>query len=164
MVPLQTLVGEAVGWLVLVLLVFGPGAVATLCWTPFLASKRVRALFAALPPFESLAVTYPVVGIAASLPYVLGVGAGLVLVEASGPEGGARLANAILDVVVPVSLGYVVLVPAVAIVGLPRLGVDWDPTGYGLSTWAILVAGGVWYAALFAAPLLFVAFFLALPL
>lgn len=163
MVPLQSLPGDIAGLGFLLLLVFGPGAVATLFWVPFLASSRLRALFRRLPPSGSLYLTYPAVGLGASLPYVLGVGIALAVVEVDGPQGGARMANAILDVIVPVSLGYVVGIPVVGAVGLPRLGVDWDPTGYGLATWLLLFFGAVWYAALFAVPLFVFAIIAAYP-
>ncbi|WP_255150691.1 hypothetical protein [Halorarius halobius] len=163
MVPLQSVLGEVVGYLVLLAFLLLPGIVAAVLWAPFLASTRVRSLFRSLPPAESPYLTYPLVGVAASLPYVLGVTGALAVTDASGPQAGGAMANTILDVVVPVSLGYVLLGPPAAVLGLPRAGVDWDPTGYGPSTWVLLVAGAVWYVLLFAVPLLFVSFFLALP-
>ncbi|WP_255196989.1 hypothetical protein [Halorarius litoreus] len=163
MVPLQSLPGAVVGLGALLLLVLGPGVVASVLWTPFLASTRLRSLFRRLPPDGSLAVTYAVVTVGASLPYVLGAGVALGLVDIGGPEGGARMANAILTVIVPVSLGYVLGVPLVGAVGLPRAGVDWDPTGYGVSTWLLLFVGTVWYVVLFAVPLFVLALIAAYP-
>jgi len=160
---LQTLGDQLLGWLYAVAFVFLPGAVATVCWAPFLLSGRLRALFAALPPFDSPYVTYVLVGLAASLPFVVGVGAALVGVDTEGPRAGGRMANAILDLVVPLSVGYVVGTPLIGVLGLPRVGVDWDPTGYGLSTWALLAAGGAWYAALFAVPLTLFSLVIAFP-
>lgn len=161
--PLQALVDQLVGWLSAVAFLLAPGVVAAVCWTPFLLSERLRALFAALPPFDSPYVSYVLVSLAASLPFVVGVGAALVGVDTEGPRAGARMANAILDVVVPLSVGYVVGTPLVGVLGLPRVGADWDPTGYGASTWVLLALGGAWYAALFAVPLTLFALVIAFP-
>ncbi|MEE6211418.1 hypothetical protein U3A55_14820 [Salarchaeum sp. III] len=95
----------------------------------------------ALPPTGSLGVTYPVVAVALSLPYL-----------------GAFLAALAL-----VSVVYVVGGPVVAAVGLPRLGVDWDSNGYDGATWLILVATSAWYAAIFAVRFLVFSVFAALP-
>lgn len=161
MVPLQTLGEEVTGWAVLLALGLGPGVAGAVLWSPFLASARIRSLFRALPPRGSLLVTYPAVLVGASLPYVGGFVAALVW---TADANGAATANAILDVIVPVSVVYVVGFPALAGLACPRLGVDWDPTGYGPATWALLVAGGVWYAAAFAVPLFLVAMVMALPM
>jgi len=163
MVPLQALLDQLSGWVYSVAFLLVPGAVATVCWTPFLLSGRLRALFAELPPFDSPYATYGLVGLAASLPFVVGVGAALVGVDTEGPRAGGRMANAILTTVLPLSVGYVVGAPLVGVLGLPRVGVDWDPTGYGVSTWALLAAGGAWYAAVFAVPLTLFSLVLAFP-
>lgn len=160
MTLLQVIFDEAAGWAVLLAIALGPGVVAAVLWSPFLAAGRVRSLFRSLPPGDSLLVSYPAALIGASVPYVVGVVAALVRTT---DTTGATTANAILDVIVPVSFGFVVGVPALACAGLPRLGVDWDPTGYGPGTWALLAAGGVWYAAVFAVPLFLVAIVMAMP-
>lgn len=160
MLPLQTLGGEIAGWFVVVALVFGPGVVAAVLWSPFLASGRLRSLFRDLPPRRSLVVSYLVVMLGASLPYVVGFGAALVRTT---DTTGATTANAILDVLVPVSVGYVLGVPVLAGLVLPRVGIDWDPTGYGPGTWAMLAVGGAWYAAVFAVPMFVLAVIMALP-
>lgn len=163
MVPLQAVVDQLVGWLAAVSFLLAPGVVATVCWTPFLLSERLRALFAELPPFDSPYATYVLVGLAASLPFVVGVGAALVGTDTEGPHAGGRMANAVLNTVFPLSVGYVVATPLIGAFGLPRVGVDWDPTGYGLSTWALLAAGGAWYAAVFAVPLTLFSLVVAFP-
>jgi hypothetical protein len=62
-----------------------------------------------------------------------------------------------------VSLGYVVLLPVTAVVGLPRYGIDWDPTGYGTGTWVVMVLSTLWYVGWFILPIVFGAALLALP-
>jgi hypothetical protein len=163
MAPLQAFVDQLAGWLYAVAFLFIPGAVATVCWAPFLLSGRIRSLFAELRPSDSPYVSYVLVGLAASLPFVVGVGAALVGVDTEGPRAGGRMGNAILTTVLPLSVGYVVGAPLVGAVGLPRIGVDWDPTGYGLSTWLLLAAGGAWYAAVFAVPLTLFSLVVAFP-
>jgi hypothetical protein len=65
--------------------------------------------------------------------------------------------------VVVLTITYVIVLPLVAGVGLPRIGLDWDPTNYGLGTWLLLIGAVLWYAAIFAVPLMFAAFVFALP-
>lgn len=151
----------AVGWLVLLALFLGPGLVAAVLCAPFLATERVRALFRSLPPRDGVGVPYVAATVVASFPYV----GGTLWALSTAADGGrgAQAANALLDVLVFLSLGYVVAVPLLAGVALPRVGHDWDPTGYGPGTWALLVGLGAWYAAVFAAPLFVVVVFLALP-
>lgn len=148
--------GTFVGWLSLLV---GPGLFAAVCWSPLLLSGRIRRLFRALPPAGSVAASYLLSAVALSVPFV--VGSGYVL--ATAPTEGAALSNALLDLVLALSIGYVVGLPALSAVGLPRIGVDWDPNEYGLGTWALLVLGALWYAALFAVPLFLVAVVFALP-
>lgn len=159
MVPLQSGLGGAAGWLAFLALALVPGLVTTLLWAPFLAATRIRSLFEALPPVGRLLPTYVLACVGASVPYV----AGLLLVLATVDPAGAGLSNAILDVTLQLSLLYVVGFPLAGALVLPRLGVDWDPTGYGTSTWGLLVAGGVWYAVLFAVPLVGLSLVFALP-
>lgn len=162
-VLLQSLLERANGWPLVAASVFGPGVVAAVWCAPFLASVRIRALFRRLPPFESTLATYALVVVLGSLPYVLGVVAAITGVDTEGLRAGARMGEAILGVVVPLSVVYAVGVPPVGALGLPRAGIDWNPTGYGVSTWLLLAAGGVWYAALFAVPLALVSVILAFP-
>ncbi len=136
-----------VGWLIGIVGLLVPGMVATICWAPFLASKRLRSLFSRVPPFDSMGLTYVVVALTASLPYVLS----LVGVAATAGEN-ASWGPPILDVTLLLSIIYIVGIPLLGVVGLPRAGIDWDPTGYGISTWVLLTAGAVWYAMIFAVP------------
>ncbi|MFD1565649.1 hypothetical protein ACFR99_19170 [Haloarchaeobius amylolyticus] len=149
---------RVLGWLIVAVGLLAPGVAATICWAPFLASTRLRALFSRLPPFDSMIRTYVVVGLTASLPYVLSIG---VVVMTAGPNTiwGPRILNATLLV----TLCYVVGIPLLCVVGLPRAGIDWDPTGYGLSTWALVTAGAIWYATLFVVPLTILGLVLSSP-
>jgi hypothetical protein len=81
----------------------------------------------------------------------------------AGKPGDAAAANALLDVLVALSLGYVLLAPVLAAAVLPALHHDWDPTGYSAGTWALLVAGSGWYAAVLSAPLFLMALVAAFP-
>lgn len=159
--PVGTPIGE---WLTLLALVFGPGAVATLLSTPFLAADRLRALFRELPPTGSLVPSVLLLGIGGSLPYTLGVGALLVRFGNAANTETAALSEGLFGLIAVLSLVYVVAVPAVAALVLPEVGYDWDPAEYSLGTWALLIGVSVWYDAVLAVPLAFAAFFLALPL
>lgn len=163
MVPLQFDV--SLGWPAVVALLVGPGVVAAVLCVPFLAVERMRALFRSLPPRDGVAVSYVALTVGASFPYVAGTLWALTTgVDAGrGPARGAAMANSLLDVLVGLSLAYVAAVPLLAGLGLPRAGVDWDPTGYGPGTWALLLGFGAWYAAVFAVPLFVVAVVLAFP-
>ena len=152
-------VDTAVGLLWTLALLALPGAVAAVCWTPFLLSARFRALVVALPPRERLVPSYVGVALALSVPYLVGVALTVGLVDSAGPGW----SEGFLDTALfgGVLVGFVA--PAIAAAGLPRLGVDWDPTGYGASTWAVLVAAGLWYAVVAAVPLVALAIGMALP-
>lgn len=162
MVPIQSLGDSFVEILVTLSIVLVPGLVATALWAPFLAAVRVRSLFRSLPPSGSVLPSYLIVGVAASLPYVLGVAVVLVTVDPNG-AGPATWSNALLNLTVLLFVAYAVGVPVVGTAVLPRAGVDWDPTGYGASTWLLLAGGGAWYALLFAVPLVLVSLLFALP-
>ncbi|MUW15245.1 hypothetical protein GJ633_11740 [Halorubrum sp. CBA1125] len=146
-------------WLYTLVLLALPGLVAALLCAPFLIAARLRALFRALPPAGRLVPSYLAVAIAFSIPYLVGVVLTLWLVDSSGTgwsDGFVTTAFA--------GGGTVALLgPPAAVLGLPRLGVDWDPTGYGLDTWALLVAAGLWYALVAAVPLFALSIVLALP-
>lgn len=145
----MSLLQNVFGWLFVALVLITPGAIAAIFWTPFLASRRVRALFVALPPRGSLLSTYLVVTLLASLPYVLGLAVIIVVL----PSDGADWSNAILTLIQYVGVAYVFLAPTAAVVGLPRLGVTWDPSGSRVTSWLLLALGGLWYALTFAVPL-----------
>jgi len=148
-------VGE---WVTLLALVFGPGLAAALLWSPFLAADRIGSLFGQLWPRTSAAASYLLVMVGLSLPWVFATGAAMA--RASTP--GLGMANALLNVIVSLAVVYAVGLPALAAVGLPAAGVDWDANGYGLRTWVLLVAGAVWYVALLAFPIFLVSVGLAL--
>ena len=159
MVLRQSIAERAVGWLWFVAALLVPGVVATALWSPFLLSDRIESLFATLPPFDAPAPSYVLFGTCASLPYVVGF---LAVLAAVGPDGVA-LSNALLDVGLTLSVLYVVGLPALCVFVLPEVGIDWDRTGYGRSTWALLIAGSAWYAALFAVPIAVASLVFALP-
>jgi len=140
-------------------LVFGPGIVAAVLWSPILLSSRIRSLFDRLPPARSTIASYLLVAIALSIPFVIGTG----IVFTTTSTEGAALSNALLNMTFLLTLAYVGVLPPTSIVGLPRFGLDWDPTNYGLGTWVLLVVAVLWYAAVFVIPLAFFAFILALP-
>lgn len=102
---------------------------------------------------------YVVVAVGLSLPFLLGT---TVVFTTTSTEG-AALSNALLDTALQLAIAYVVALPLTAGLGLPRIGVDWDPTGYSFSTWLFLVVAAVWYAAVFVLPLALFAFILAIP-
>lgn len=151
---------RAATWALLLGVAVGPSVVAMTLWSPFLLSSRLRSLFRAVPPTESMVVGYALVAVGLWVPYLAGLG--WVLVRTTGTTG-ATTANGLLDVVVPVSLLYLVGLPAGAVLGLPRAGVDWDPTGYGAATWALLVAGAAWWAVLLGGPVFLLSLVMALP-
>ena len=153
------LVDAAVGWLWTVALVLFPGIVAAGLCAPFLATTRLRALFDALPPSGRVLPSYLGVSVGLSVPYI----AGVVFTVARAAEAGPAWSSGFLLTALfgAVLVGFVA--PAVAALGLPRLGVDWDPTGYGYSTWLLLVGAGLWYALVAAVPLVALAVGMALP-
>lgn len=146
-------------WVTLFALVVGPGLVASLLWSPFLVADRVESLFERLWPGDSVLASYLLVMVALSLPWILGAGGAMI----RAPADGATVANALLDVIVSLSVAYVVGLPLLSGVGLPAIGVDWDPGGYGLRTWLLLLGGAVWYTVLLALPIFVVSIGLALP-
>jgi hypothetical protein len=165
MVPLQTLPpwvdAETAGLAVLLLVALGPGTVATVLWTPFLLSERLRAGFRALDPFGFWPATYLLVGVLGGVPQtayaVLAVG------RVADGASGAAAANALLDATVGGAFAVALVGWAVPAVVAPRLGLNWDPTEFGASTHALVAAGAVWYAAVVGAPFLLLAFVFALP-
>lgn len=149
-------------WVTLLVLVAGPGAVATVLWSPVLAVGRLRALFDALPITRWTAANYLLVSMALSVPWVLGLGWAFAEIG-SGVGGGDPGGGPLLDVAVQLTGLYLVALPVAAGAGLPHLGVDWDPAGYGASTWVILVAATAWYALVFALPTFLFALIVSLP-
>lgn len=154
---------DVAAWVTLALLVFGPGLAAATITAPFLAADRLRSLFRTLPPTDSVVVSYLLVTVGGSLPYVVGTGAILTAFAGSSPASGATVAERLLGLATVVSLVVVVGWPTVCGLVLPEVGYDWDPTGYGWDTWLLLIGGAVWYVAGFTVVLGFAAFFLALP-
>lgn len=158
--PAISAVGDSVvEWLWALALFLFPGLVAVGLCAPFLAATRCRALFRALPPAGRVTLSYIGVSIGLSVPYIVGV----VLTVAFAADTGPAWSEGFLTTALfgGVLVGFVA--PAVAVAGLPRLGIDWDPTGYGYSTWILLVAAGLWYAVVAAVPLVVIAVGMALP-
>ncbi|GAA0527281.1 hypothetical protein SAMN04488066_11418 [Halorubrum aquaticum] len=156
---LPSLVDGAVGWLWTLVLFALPGLVAALLWSPFLISARFRALFRALPPRGRLVPSYVGIALALSIPYLAGLLLTVGLVDSAGPGW----SEGFIDTALFGGIAVAFVAPVLAVVGLPRLGVDWDPTGYGPSTWTLLVAAGLWYAVVAAVPLVALAIGMALP-
>ncbi|WP_424015878.1 hypothetical protein ACOZ35_08140 [Halorubrum xinjiangense] len=150
---------SVVGWLWTVALFLFPGIVAAGLCAPFLATMRLRALFDALPPAGRVLPSYLGVSVGLSVPYIAGVGLTVAYAGEAGPAWSEGFLTTALFGAVLVAL----VAPAVAVIGLPRLGVDWDPTGYGYSTWLLLVGAGLWYAVVAAVPLVALAVGMALP-
>ncbi|WP_424000969.1 hypothetical protein ACOZ4I_15085 [Haloarcula salina] len=163
MVLLQSLLDTVSGWLTFGLSLLVPGVVASVCWLPFLLAKRLRALFRSLPPTESLAPSYALSGIGASLPFVVGTLVVLATVDTAGRGGAVRLSKPLFTMSLLLFGAYTAGLPVIGVLGLPRAGIDWDPTGYGASTWLVLAGGGAWYALLFAVPLALASIVAALP-
>lgn len=157
--PVPALVGSAVGWLWTLALLVLPGLVAAGLCAPFLAASRLRALFEALPPAGRVLPSYLAVAIGLSVPYVAGVG----LTVARAGEAGPAWSSGFLSTALLGGVLVGLVAPATAVAGLPRFGVDWDPTGYGPSTWLLLGAAGLWYAVVAAVPLAALAVGMALP-
>lgn len=140
-------------------LVFGPGIIGATLWSPILLIGRFRSLFDRLPPARWTIASYLVVAVGLSLPFVIGTG----VVFATTSTEGAALSNALLNVASGLTVVYVIALPIVASIGLPRYGLDWDPTEYGIGTGLLLVAATLWYAAVFVVPLVIFAIVLAVP-
>lgn len=155
----MSLLQDIFGWLFVLFLFILPSVIAAILWAPFLVSRRVRSLFVALPPRGSLVSTYVVVIVLASLPYVLG----LIAVIAIVPSEGAALSNAILTLVQYLGVAYVFFVPTVVVLGLPRIGIAWDPPGSPITSWLLFAFGGLWYTLTFAVPMFLLAVLLAWP-
>lgn len=137
-------------WATLLVLLTAPGLVATLLWSPILLAGPLRMLFGSLPLTGSTLGNYVATGLVLSVPWVVGFGWAFGTIGARTEA--ARTGEPLVDVAVQLSVLYVVTLPVAAGAGLPYLGVDWDPAGYGVSTWLLLVAASVWYATIYAAP------------
>lgn len=149
---------QIITWVSSVFLAFLPGLLAAVLWSPILISRRLRELFRRLPPTDSIAVGYVVVAIGLSIPFIIGIGFGV-----AGSTHSVDVANALLNVVFGLTIVYLIGLPVGTVVGLPRVGIDWDPTGYRRSTWVVIIMATLWYLVLFIIPLVLFAFLLALP-
>lgn len=158
MVP-AALLREVMAWgsVLGVVLVLGSGA--AVLWSPVLASTRVRALFRELPLSNWTVVNYVVTAITLSIPWVFGVAWAFHRLEATQVTDGAVF----LNVSTLLTVTYVVLIPLGACCGLPRIGIDWDPSGYSVSTWLLLVVGSLWYSAIFTIPMFLIGIIISMP-
>ncbi|QAU13871.1 hypothetical protein EKH57_14725 [Halorubrum sp. BOL3-1] len=154
-----TAAAAVVEWLWTLALFLFPGLVAAGLCAPFLAAERLRALFRVLPPAGRLLPSYVGVAVGLSVPYIAGVALTVALVDSAGPGW----SEGFLDTALFGGVIAGLVAPALAVLGLPRLGIDWDPTGYGPGTWGVLVAAGLWYAVVAAVPLVALAVGMALP-
>lgn len=150
---------ELKSWLTLLLLLVLPGVVATIMWSPMLASERLRSLFRQLTPLNSTVGNYVITAMTLSVPWLVALGWTFqILGSQAEPQGEVFLNTATLLAVV-----YVVALPLVAGLGLPRLGIDWDSTDYGASTWFLLIVSSAWYAAIFTIPMFLMGIIISLP-
>lgn len=93
-----------------------------------------------------------------SVPFIVGV------VAAFGLDVWQRPVYDVLTQVASlVSLSYIIVLPVAATFGLPRYGIDWDPTGYGVKTWVVMLLSTLWYVIWFTLPIMLIAALLALP-
>jgi hypothetical protein len=142
----------------LVLIAVLPGLVETVVCLPVLLSTRVQALFRSLPPTESMSFSYVGVIFSLSVPFILGVIAAFRFDTLRTP-----VYDVLTQVASLVSLGYIAVLPVAATFGLPRYGIDWDPTGYGIKTWGVMLLSTLWYVTWLILPLLLISALLALP-
>lgn len=140
------------------LIVALPGIAETVFCLPILLSARTRALFRSLPPARSVAVSYLSIMLVLSIPFVAGIVAVFGLAAWDEP-----IYNVLIRIATVVSVSYLVVLPATAIVGLPRYGLDWDPTGYGVRTWTVLLLSTLWYVVPLFVPIALLSALLALP-
>lgn len=158
MVPL-THGADPSSWLTLLVILLLPGVVATVMWSPMLASERLRSLFRRLTPLDSTVGNYVITAMTLSVPWLVALGWTFQQVGSQAePQGEVFLNTATLVAVI-----YVVALPLVAGVGLPRLGIDWDRTDYGPSTWLLLIVSSAWYAAIFTIPMFLMGLIISLP-
>lgn len=141
---------DLMAWATLLVLVSGPGLVATVLWSPVLTSSRLKSLFRSLPLTGSMVGNYVLTSMGLSMPWIVGLGWALAVFgsRANGQATGEPLITA----AVWLSVAYIIGVPLVAGLGLPRIGIDWDENDYGPGTWLRLVVSSIWYAAIFAVP------------
>lgn len=159
MSSLLSLISQVAEWFLFAIALLIPGLIATTFWTPFLASERLRVLFRILPPTDSMLFSYIIAGIFASLPFIIS----FLIILAVGDMDNAQFSNRLINTSMLLFMGYTMGLPFIGVILLPRIGVDWDPHNYSVSTWILLALGGAWYATLFTIPLAAFAFLLALP-
>lgn len=153
---------DVTSWLVLLTLVLGPGIVATVLWSSVLASSRLRSLFRQLPLTDSMVGNYVLTAMGLSFPWLVGWGWAFSEIG-SRAEAGATGGEPLFTSAILLSVVYLSGLPLAAGLGLPRLGIDWDATDYGLGTWLILLVSGAWYVAIFAVPTFVLGIVAALP-
>lgn len=146
-------------WVTLLVLVLLPGVVATIFWSPMLASKRLRALFRHLPITDSTVMNYVLTALVLSIPWLIGIGW---VFQQIGAQDGANGA-VFLTAATLIALVYIIGLPLVAGFGLPRLGIDWDPANYSVGTWAMLLGSSLWYSLIFTVPMFLFGIIMSLP-
>jgi hypothetical protein len=151
--------GETGGLLLLAVVALAPGLVAGILWSPFLLSGRLRSLVKTVDPTGFWPATYALCSVCTGVLVV--VGYGLLLGDLPNDPGAG--ANLLLDGVVTGALVLVAAGWAGPTLVAPRLGYDWDPTGYGPGTHALVLAGAVWYAVVLLTPFFLLSLVMALP-
>lgn len=124
------------------------GVGAAVVWTPFLARGRVRALFATFGWSDNWFVNYWIIlTIIGAGEFLLFAAVGLLGDALYSPPGTDTPAeNTFFWRGLLVGYGtYMLLLWVIPVVIFPRVGIDWDPHEYDMTTKAIFGAGVLWY-------------------
>ena len=96
-----------------------------------------------------------------SLPWPVGLGWAFSVIGLRVDE--KATGEPLFTAAVLLSVLYVAGPPLVTGLGLPRMGIDWDESGYGAGTWLLLFASSTWYAAIFGVPIFVFGIIVSLP-
>lgn len=109
--------------------------------------SRLRSLFRHLPLTGSTVGNYLMVALGLSWPWLVPYGYAFLATR----KWAVSMGETYLLGVVVLWASYVVGLPFVAGVVLPRRGVDWNAKRYGLGTWVVLLVTSAWYATVYVA-------------
>lgn len=128
------------------------GLLVGVFWSPFLLAKRMRGVFASLPPSEWW-VNY---GLWIPLPaLVWGLLFGGVLsvsLDIRPPTQASEIYVAGIDGIVVATLVSIILWVALLRYVMPARGFDWDPNEYEPMTVILVIGSVVWYLLFLAGP------------
>jgi hypothetical protein len=134
----------AVGAFRVGLISLGLGFLASFVLFPFLVGHRFRSLFATVGPTDYWMGNYilimTIIGGGEIGLFALTID--LIGVEYANP---AVVEQFVLYASVALFLGYVTVSWLLALVVLPRLGIDWDENDYNLRTVGLISAAVLWY-------------------